>query len=284
MTSFQKFIKYCAIALAAVIIVSIVGGVAWGISAIVGLADGELAGAVLDSGVQIGKYEEVDGDMNGYSVSGDITAVRIDVSAARISVRTGDAMSVESTISDLTVKNDGGRLVVKDKKHVTYNNSNKNTVDIILPEGITLDELDIDGGAGTLDVSGITSRRLSVGIGAGSTRLSSLTVTESADIDGGAGRLVIDGCDITDLDFDMGTGKAELDCRLSGDCSIDQGIGALELTLRGTPDDYRIKLDKGIGSARLGGSGVGDGTYGSGACTVDLDGGIGSMIIDFAED
>ncbi len=284
MTSFQKFIKYCAIALAAVIIVSIVGGAAWGISAIVGLADGELAGAVLDSGVQIGKYEEVDGDMNGYSVSGDITAVRIDVSAARISVRTGDALSVESTISDLTVKNDGGRLVVKDKKHVTYNNSNKNTVDIILPEGITLDELDIDGGAGTLDVSGITSRRLSVGIGAGSTRLSSLTVTESADIDGGAGRLVIDGCDITDLDFDMGTGKAVLDCRLSGDCSIDQGVGALELTLRGTPNDYRIKLDKGIGSARLGGSGVGDGTYGSGACTVDLDGGIGSMIIDFAED
>ena len=284
MTSFQKFIKYCAIALAAVIIVSIVGGAAWGISAIVGLADGELAGAVLDSGVQIGKYEEVDGDMNGYSVSGDITAVRIDVSAARISVRTGDALSVESTMSDLTVKNDGGRLVVKDKKHVTYNNSNKNTVDIILPEGITLDELDIDGGAGTLDVSGITSRRLSVGIGAGSTRLSSLTVTESADIDGGAGRLVIDGCDITDLDFDMGTGKAVLDCRLSGDCSIDQGVGALELTLRGTPNDYRIKLDKGIGSARLGGSGVGDGTYGSGACTVDLDGGIGSMIIDFAED
>lgn len=284
MTSFQKFIKYCAIALAAVIIVSIVGGAAWGISAIVGLADGELAGAVLDSGVQIGKYEEVDGDMNGYSVSGDITAVRIDVSAARISVRTGDALSVESTISDLTVKNDGGRLVIKDKKHIIYNNSNKNTVDIILPEGITLDELDIDGGAGTLDVSGITSRRLSVDIGAGSTRLSSLTVTESADIDGGAGRLVIDGCDITDLDFDMGTGKAVLDCRLSGDCSIDQGVGALELTLRGTPNDYRIKLDKGIGSARLGGSGVGDGTYGSGACTVDLDGGIGSMIIDFAED
>ena len=284
MTSFQKFIKYCAIALAAVIIVSIVGGAAWGISAIVGLADGELAGAVLDSGVQIGKYEEVDGDMNGYSVSGDITAVRIDVSAARISVRTGDALSVESTISDLTVKNDGGRLVVKDKKHVTYNNSNKNTVDIILPEGITLDELDIDGGAGTLDVSGITSRLLSVDIGAGSTRLSSLTVTESADIDGGAGRLVIDGCDITDLDFDMGTGKAVRACRLSGECSIDQGVGALELTLRGTPNDYRIKLDKGIGSARLGGSGVGDGTYGSGACTVDLDGGIGSMIIDFAED
>lgn len=284
MTSFQKFIKYCAIALAAVIIVSIVGGVAWGISAIVGLADGELSGVLDNGGVQIGEYEEADGDMNGYSVSGDITAVRIDVSAARISVRTGDALSVESTISDLTVKNDGGRLVVKDKKHVTYNNSNKNTVDIILPEGITLDELDIDGGAGTLDVCGITSRRLSVDIGAGSTRLSSLTVTESADIDGGAGKLVIDGCDITDLDFDMGTGKAELDCRLSGDCSIDQGIGALELTLRGTPDDYRIKLDKGIGSARLDGSGVGAGTYGSGACTVDLDGGIGSMIIDFAED
>ena len=77
----------------------------------------------------------------------------------------------------------------------------------------------------------------------------------------------------------MGTGKAVLDCRLSGDCSIDQGVGALELTLRGTPNDYRIKLDKGIGSARLGGSGVGDGTYGSGACTVDLDGGIGSMTL-----
>ena len=107
MTSFQKFIKYCAIALAAVIIVSIVGGAAWGISAIVGLADG----------VQHGEYEGADGDMNRYSVSGDITAVIIDVSAARICVGTGETLSLESTISDLTVKNDGGRLVIKDKKH-----------------------------------------------------------------------------------------------------------------------------------------------------------------------
>ena len=64
MTSFQKFIKYCAIALAAVIIVSIVGGAAWGSSARVGLADDELAGVVIDSGVQSGEYEGADGDMN----------------------------------------------------------------------------------------------------------------------------------------------------------------------------------------------------------------------------
>ena len=122
MTSFQKFIKYCAIALAAVIIVSIVGGAAWGISAIVGLADG----------VQRGEYEEADGDMNRYSVSGDITAVIIDVSAARICVGTGETLSLESTISDLTVKNDGGRLVIKDKKHIIYNASFKTLVQFLV--------------------------------------------------------------------------------------------------------------------------------------------------------
>lgn len=274
MTSFQKLIKYFAVALAAVIIAGVVGGISFGISLLSGVVSGD----------DDGSAEEVNAEMISYPVTGDVTSVRVDVTAARLDIRAGDAVALESTLTDLSVKNDGGCLTVKDERHILSGaDSNSHSVSLTLSRDTVLDELEIDGGAGSVSVDGLTVGRLSTDLGAGSTRLSALTVTDKADIDGGAGILTIDGCDLANLDLDLGTGRAEIDCRLSGDCEIDQGVGALDLTLRGSLDDYRIVLDKGLGLARLGGSAVGSGTYGSGSCTVDIDGGVGAIMIDIAD-
>ena len=52
--------------------------------------------------------------------------------------------------------------------------------------------------------------------------------------------------------------------------------------LLGSPEDYRIRLDKGIGSATMDGKALSGGsTLGSGQHSIDIDGGIGSIRIQF---
>ena len=47
-------------------------------------------------------------------------------------------------------------------------------------------------------------------------------------------------------------------------------------------NDYNISLDKGIGSATLAGNSMDDNTqYGTGSNKIDIDGGVGSISIDF---
>ena len=63
---------------------------------------------------------------------------------------------------------------------------------------------------------------------------------------------------------------------------IGLGIGAVDLNLTGSPVDYQIRLDKGIGSATMDGKSLSGGsTVGNGANRIDIDGGIGSISIHF---
>ena len=57
------------------------------------------------------------------------------------------------------------------------------------------------------------------------------------------------------------------------------------MILLGSKDDYKIELDKGIGEATLEGESLkDDSVYGSGENKIDIDGGVGAINIDFAED
>ena len=64
--------------------------------------------------------------------------------------------------------------------------------------------------------------------------------------------------------------------------SIDYGIGETSLALLGNAEDHQIKLDKGIGEARLNGEKMNDDSvYGGGSNRIDIDGGIGELNITF---
>ena len=119
-------------------------------------------------------------------------------------------------------------------------------------------------------------------LGAGKVDINSLNVLSKAKIDGGAGDLSIIKSDIHNLDLDMGVGKLLLESKLTGNNKIDSGVGKMDLTLIGTLDDYQISLDKGIGNASINGvSMVDKNIYGTGLNKIDIDGGIGSIDVNF---
>lgn len=71
---------------------------------------------------------------------------------------------------------------------------------------------------------------------------------------------------------------------IKGNSKINAGIGSLELNVLGSKNDYVIKANKGIGNILIDGLNVSDNyTYGNGEDTLNIEGGIGSINVNFIE-
>ena len=80
------------------------------------------------------------------------------------------------------------------------------------------------------------------------------------------------------LDFNMGVGEVNITSKIIGVNEIDAGIGSLNLNLIGSLDDYKIKIEKGLGSAIVNGNNISrDEIVGIGDNFIDIDGGVGEI-------
>lgn len=267
MTTVQRIIKYCAIAFAVFLIVSIIGGII-GAAASVSALSGD---------------EDAVGEMKSYAVTETVKNLEIDLSGARLEFRIGDRFSVESDHKYLKVESVDDVLSVKEDHPAFGFYSEGAQVILTVPRDFFFERVAISAGAGTVKADTLLAEKLSLDLGAGEVDIGELTATARASINSGAGELRIGGGEMANLDFDIGTGEASLKSRLTGDCSIDYGVGELELTLLGTREDYGITLDKGVGKATLDGVKMtDDAVYGDGENIIGIDGGVGELKIVFA--
>lgn len=266
MKTWEKVVKYLAIAFAVFLIVSIFSG----IFRLLGL---------------VSFVSEVDGtteELTGYTVSEDIDELEIEIAAAEFTVSYGDEFIVESNLKNLTVKEDGNRLIIKERKHATINYNGKAILNIIIPEEKIFDEVYITTGAGKVTIDTLSADKLDMELGAGLVEINELNAYEKSAIEGGAGSLNIAGGSLKNLDMELGVGELILVSELIGECDIEQGIGAAGITLKGNADDYSIQVEKGIGSIKIDGQSVSNNTVlGTGANELEVNGGIGEIDIKF---
>ena len=268
MTALQKVIKYLAIAFAIFLTVSIIGGILSAVGLFGGLVS---ADAVLE-------------DVKTYSVSTQIRNLDIEINAADLFIKEGKAFSVESNLKHLKVEEKDGRLTIQETKKFTgtYNGA---VLTVYVPAGIVFDNVNLTTGAGRLTVGTLSSGTLDFELGAGEVSVASLVATKSADIEGGAGRITISGGTLKDLDLKMGVGQLNLTSALTGDCRLDLGVGESNITLTGSKEDYKLDLEKGLGSISVDGVNVSDyGSSGNGTNKVEINGGIGSINVHFNDD
>lgn len=272
MTSLQRIIKYCAVALALFLVVSIIGSICGAVGILTGLFDGHVSG------------ESALGEMRTYAITGQIESLDVDLSAAALEIVTGDRFSVESNHKYLTVKEENRALDISEEKIPFGFSSEGVTVILTVPEGFVFEDASIETGAGTVDIQTLSANTLRLDLGAGKTEIGTLNAQTRAKINTGAGKLTIRDGQMHDLTMDHGVGKLELTGLLTGQCEVDFGVGDTELTLLGSREDYQIKLDKGLGNATLEGEEMNDGsTYGGGENRIEIDGGVGSIQIDFED-
>ena len=269
MTTLQKTIKYLAMAFAIFLTVSIISGM---ISVI-----------ALFGGFSMG--DAVTEDMKTYSVSTEIHNLNIEISVADLYIKEGGAFSVESNLKNIKVDDSNGKLTVKDlTKNKLFNGGAYETavLTIYVPTGTVFDNVNIVTGAGRLTVDNLSAETIDFELGAGEVSIGSLVATKSADIDGGAGRITVSDGALENLDMDMGVGELNLTSAFSGECKLDLGVGESNITLIGNKDDYKLDVEKGLGSISVDGKSVYD--FGSsGRNKVEISGGIGAINIRFRE-
>lgn len=270
MSGFQKAVKYIAMAFAGVLIIGIFSGIIRAVS-LLGLIDkvsDRTSGEVLK--------EE--------AFTSDITKLEIDIRSADLVIQSGSELKVSADSEYFTFSESGGKLTVKEISRGWFNFDSVGSLTVTLPEEIIFEKVDIDAGAGRISIEALSAEDISLDLGAGDVDLVSLNISDSAEIVGGAGRIEISDSAINDLELDMGVGDLKLSAGLSGDSTIDFGVGKAEVELSGNAENYRLRIDKGIGRVTLSGNDMADGTYyGNGDNKLDMDGGIGDIAVSFTE-
>ena len=267
MSELQKVIKYLAMAFALFLALSIIGGILGAVGLIGGLFSND---AVLE-------------DVKTYSVAADIHNLDIEINAADLYIKEGDAFSVESNLKHLEVEEKGDLLTIQETKIFTGTYSGA-VLTVYVPAGTVFDSVNITTGASRLTIGNLTSGTLDFELGAGDVSIGSLVATKSADIDGGTGRITITDGALKNLDLDMGMGQLNLTSALTGNCQLDLGVGQSNITLIGSKEDYKLDLEKGLGNITVDGVNVSDyGSSGNGENKVEISGGIGSINVYFNE-
>lgn len=272
MTTFQKVIKYLALALAIFLIVSITSGILIGIYGI-----GVIAGLTKDDNNSI--------VLNGDKIetvfnNNEVTTLKIDIEYADLEIQNGDNLRVETNSKNIICKQDGNKIEIEEKDINLFSNKDKTKLIIYIPEDIKFETVRIETGAGEINIEKIKTEEARLEIGAGKVTINNIEATKEARIEGGAGEVEILSGQINDLNLDMGVGKFILNSKLTGDNKINAGIGNLEIKLLDEKENYSIEANKGIGNIRLNGEQISGNTkYGNGETDLKVDGGIGNIDI-----
>lgn len=267
MTAFQRVIQYLAMAFAIFLTVIIIGG----ISSMLALFANFLGGNAVAQ------------DVKTYSVTQDISSLEVEIYAADFTIREGESFYVESNIKHLFVENKDGIVSIKETKKIgsAYTGA---IITLYMPSDTVFDKAKIATGAGKLNIDILSADTVSLELGAGKVAIDTLIVTSDVDIDGGAGEVTISGGALHNLDFDMGVGLLNLTCALTGKAELELGIGESDITVIGNKDDYKLSVEKGLGNLTVDGTAVsGIKGLGNGNNSIDINGGIGAIDLMFIE-
>lgn len=264
MTNAQKVIKLCAQAFAIFLIFTIISAVLTGFYGI-GMAINGKNKENDSKDIEIISCENYNDALN---------EVIINTMYSDLEIKKSDTFKIESN-NEVKCKANNGTIKIEDK-----NKWKKNKLIVYLP---SLSKLKIDTGAGSLDIEEINANNIKLSLGAGLTTIKNI-IASTAKIDTGAGKLVIENSIIEDFDFDMGVGSAEITTNIANEADIDAGVGSLKLNLIGSKMEYMLKISKGIGNIVVDGEKIkSDEAMGNGGKDIKIDGGVGSIKVDFTE-
>lgn len=268
MNETQKVIKYLAIAFAIFLIVSIVSGITMCFA--------------MFSHLFSEKDNEDFTSSSKTEITESISSLEIDLYATSTTIKEGDKFQIETNNSKIVTKTSGGKLVIKERKMNFFKRKRNYHLVIYLPKETIYDKVSIDSGAGRIEIEKLATKKLFLDLGAGEVEINSLDVLEETEVDGGAGKFSIKKGNIHNLDLDMGVGKVELTAAITGNSKIEAGVGETDICLLGREEDYKIKINKGIGSATIADKTVSNDTYyGNGSNLLYIDGGVGKIDITF---
>lgn len=278
MTSFQKVIKYGAIAFGVYLSLTIIGITIFVITTIFGITAGiGLFSENNKEDIVITKWEQE------YS---NITNLDIELKICELDIKKGDKLKVEaSDISDkFECQTDGNKLRIKDKKVIRgfWDIEEEHPkITVYIPETITFEQIKIETGMNDTNIEYLKADTIKLEMGVGRYRIENI-VAQNVKIAAGAGEAIIADGSIGDLKLDGGIGKLTITSQILENAKISCGVGKMELNLRGNQQDYKIDAESGIGNFVVNNQKIsGKQTIGNGMTNIKIDSGVGETIVKF---
>lgn len=222
-------------------------------------------------GVMSGTFSEIDPD--------EVNRLNIESASGELVIEVGDSYRVdyENIPDDYIIEVELGSLnVYREDKILVWGSVLQETpkIHITVPEGVTLDKVDVDSGSGAVRISEIATEVFWLDSGSGSVSISkveaedarfntgsgSLTIKESVlgdtEVDAGSGFITFDQVQASNLVVDSGSGRINFEGRLTGNCVFDTGSGSVNLDIYGAQEDYNIRAELGSGGLYINGKKV----------------------------
>lgn len=275
MTTTQKIIKYLAIAFALFLVISI-------FSIIFGLSREIISSINSDKkdSKLLEEYTTISNNVN------NIESFKIDISNDDIEIKEGEKFEVKTNDPDVKFYHENSKVKIKTDKTFSWHlsNSSRGTIIIYLPNEFNISELNLNLGAGKIDIDKIFVETLLMDLGAGTMTAKEINVYEKATINGGAGNINIYSGTINNLNLKLGAGNASIESDLTGSNTLTTGVGKLNLGLSRSKDNYKFDISKGLGNIILNDFDVSeDILIGDGETKIKISGAIGNIIINTAE-
>ena len=275
MTTTQKIIKYLAIAFALFLVISI-------FSIIFGLSRKIISSINSDKkdSKLLEEYTTISNNVN------NIESFKIDISNDDIEIKEGEKFEVKTNDPDVKFYHENSKVKIKTDKTFSWHlsNSSRGTIIIYLPNEFNISELNLNLGAGKIDIDKIFVETLLMDLGAGTMTTKEINVYEKATINGGAGNINIYSGTINNLNLKLGAGNASIESDLTGSNTLTTGVGKLNLGLSRSKDNYKFDISKGLGNIILNDFDVSeDILIGDGETKIKISGAVGNIIINTAE-
>lgn len=281
MTSLQKIIKYAAIAFAIYLSIMIISMIVFGITLIFGISTG------IDM-YEESKQEKQEMISNDFIDITELENLDIDLKECKLEIKKGDSLKVEydKVGTDFECILNGKTLKIKDNRvNINWFNFSKvqSNMIIYIPETTELNKVDINLGAADTNIEYLKCEKLNINTGAGRCHIQEL-IAQDAKVECGAGETSIDETILDTLKLDGGVGKTTITGEINQSANINAGVGRLEINLRGSGEDYKIKAETGLGQFTVDNKKVTDNqTIGTGNVDIDIDAGVGETIVKFVK-
>lgn len=125
-----------------------------------------------------------------------------------------------------------------------------NQMEIHVPRGSSFREVDVEIGAGLMNICNLTIEEFDAEVGAGEMSLSDTVITE-LDAEIGMGSLIADGVQSVNANISVDMGKVDFDGGISGYMEVENAVGSVYMLLDGAAEDHNYVIECKLGSIEI---------------------------------
>lgn len=126
------------------------------------------------------------------------------------------------------------------------------SITLFVPTDYAFDEVEVNLGAGYVQLEELYAKKASFEVGAGEIDISYAEMSKM-DISVGAGSVIVADMAVDELDAEIGMGSFQAEGDITRKADIECSMGYVSLYLNGEESDFNYKLDGSMGNIEIGG-------------------------------